>query len=523
MFGHKTVLCDFIVNLLEKVFRGFEIWCLMQYVPTSSVEKDIHPWLRKINLSFVSQPTTPLMEGVVSNLLGAFRKLGHVLQERPDEHTDLLLTAAPFARSLNWRDAVMFTGRRQFGLAHTPTTISIIHARPKEFQNLLGHFEAALKKKPMDPEDFAFDGLVPTASQTLIQQGLRGGPILSLERLLQAQSKSIRILLIVGREEPQSAYLFDLVGAHPRIMAEDKEAFYEDIVLRIVTGLSTEEVTQHQVVGDPIPATNWQELSTPAAMGKAARELGQRGFFTRMVRVADLVQVPAVDAAVAEQYSEGCFATWEPALEALIATITGSARPVEKDNITENELAIIIGVRPDGKGALIRHVEGKRNDPPSSEAVEMMAMDEPLPMIPLKPNSQEGVTIPQVPVARSKLHGHRGVAAYHPQHVEFVQLAPPYYHYPVSCASEAQAQGIRLAFARAEALLHPADPRQVVFTVLPGHGAVIVEKWQPDKAPFQLIWEYMDAGFLQIEPPVPQGWYTYEPEADGRYHLRQSE
>ena len=234
----------------------------MQHVPASSAEKDIHPWLRKINLSFVSQPSTPLMEGMVSNLLAAFRKLGHVVQERPDEQTDLLLTAAPFFRSLNWRDAVLFTGRRQFGLAHTPTTITLIHAQPGEFRELLGHFEVALQKKPMDPDDFAFEGLAPTASQTLIQQGLRGGPILSLERLLQAQSKSIRILLIVGREEPQTAYLFDLVGAHPRMVAEDKGAFYEDIVLRIVTGLSTEEVTQHQVVGDPIPATKWQEFST---------------------------------------------------------------------------------------------------------------------------------------------------------------------------------------------------------------------------------------------------------------------
>jgi hypothetical protein len=60
----------------------------------------------------------------------------------------------------------------------------------------------------------------------------------------------------------------------------------------------------------------------------------------------------------------------------------------------------------------------------------------------------------------------------------------------------------------------------VAFTVLPGHGVVIVEKWQAGKAPFQLIWEYMDAGYLQIEAPVPQGWISYALEADGRFHLR---
>jgi hypothetical protein len=275
----------------------------MEYVSRFYTQKDIHPWLRKINLSFVAEPSTLLIEETVSDLLDAFRKLGHTVQEKPDEHTDLLLTTAPFGRPLNWRDAVLFTGRRRYRLAHTPTTITLIHARPQEFQDLLGQFEAVLKKRPIDPADFAFEGLASSADQTLIQQGLRGGPILSLERLLQAQSKSIRILLIIGDEEPQMAYLFDLVGAHPRIDAADRGAFYEEIVLRIVTWLSTEEVTQHQVVGEPILSAKWRELSTPAAMRVAARELGQRGFFTRRVRVSDIVAVPAVDSAVAEQSS----------------------------------------------------------------------------------------------------------------------------------------------------------------------------------------------------------------------------
>jgi hypothetical protein len=300
----------------------------------------------------------------------------------------------------------------------------------------------------------------------------------------------------------------------------NREAFYEDIALRIVTGLSTEEVTEHQAVGEPIPYDMWHGVSTPSAMRAAAHELGQRGFFTHIARVADLVPVPAIGAALAEQYSEGCFATWEPRLDALIATITGSARPVSKDNITEDELAVIVGVRPDGKGAMIRHVQNKRNDPPSSEAVEMIALDQPLPKTSLTLESHGSTTDFQVPVARSKLHGHRGVAAYDPNYVEYVMLDPPYYNYPVSCATEAQANGIRQAFGRPEALLNPSDLRQVVFTVLPGHGLVMVEKWQAGKAPFQLIWEYMDAGYLQIEPSVPQGWFTYEPETDGRYHLR---
>jgi hypothetical protein len=490
----------------------------MENIYISHSTKPIHDWLRKISVAFApGAMLTPLLEHVAERLVQAFAENGHRVQETPDAETDLILTSAPFLQPLNWREALLFTVRRRFGLEHTPTILTLIHARPEEFERALDDLEAILRKEPPDASDFTFPGLAPASYQTLIEQGRRGGAILALERVLQAQAKSIRILLLVGEEQPQEAYLFDLVGAYPRIEAGNDAAFYEDIVLRVVTALSTREVTKHLVAGDPIPAEVWRGLTTPKAMLEAARQLGRRRFFTHTVHVAHLVNVPAVGDVVAEQYSEGCFATWEPSINALISTITGSARPVDKDNITEDELAVIVGVRPDGEGALVRHVEGRRNDPPSSEAVEMMAMDEPLPRVPVPVDGRAARS--EVPVARSKLHGHRGVAAYHPAHVEFVPLDPPYYHYPVTCATEAQAHGIRGAFARAEALQNPADPRRVAFTVLPGHGVVMVEKWQADKAPFQLIWEFMDADYLQIEPRVPQGPMIYQPGDDGRMHL----
>ncbi|MBN1400633.1 MAG: hypothetical protein JXA74_07335, partial [Anaerolineae bacterium] len=66
----------------------------------------------------------------------------------------------------------------------------------------------------------------------------------------------------------------------------------------------------------------------------------------------------------------------------------------------------------------------------------------------------------------------------------------------------------------------PEDPRQVVFTVLPGHGTVIVEKWVPGKLPLQTIWEYLDRGYLQIDNRVPQGPMRFGPDEDGIMHLR---
>ena len=126
-----------------------------------------------------------------------------------------------------------------------------------------------------------------------------------------------------------------------------------------------------------------------------------------------------------------------------------------------------------------------------------------------------------VPIVRSKLHGHRGVASFDPAQVEHVHLEPRYYHYPVSCATEAQADGIKQAFSHSESLQDANDPRQIVFVLLPGHGVVIVEKWVPGKMPFQAIWEAMDEGTLVLDDRVPQGLIHFEPDERGRMVLRE--
>jgi hypothetical protein len=476
-----------------------------------------HSWLRTIRVAFVPGAMTPLLEEVADGVLGEFRLQGHQVQPTPDDSTDVILTTAPFGEPLGWRDALLFTARRRFGMRHTPPIFTLTHVSTTRFQQLLDHFQTALAKGSPDPADYDFPGLAPQAYRVLSEQGCRGGPILALERLVQAQAKSLRVILVVGDARPMMAYHFDLVGAYPRSEAEDLGAFYEDIVLRTVTTLSTSEVVQHEVVPDPIPRAVWEGLSTPAAMAVAGRALGERDFFTETVFIPKLTQVPAVGDAVASQYSEGCFATWEAALDALIATVTGSARPVDKGNITEDDLAVIAGVRPDGGGALIRQVIGGRNDSPSTESVEMMDMDSALPTIALGPAWSISA---QVPVVRSKLHGHRGIAGYDPRLVEYVPLDPPYYRYLVSCATEAQAQVIKESFARSETLQNPDDPRQVAFTVLPGHGAFIVEKWVAGKVPFQVIWEYMDSGSLIVASRIPQGAMTYVPDRAGMLILQ---
>jgi nitrite reductase/ring-hydroxylating ferredoxin subunit len=143
---------------------------------------------------------------------------------------------------------LIFNARRRFNLHTTPTFYTIVQISPDEFQRQIDHFAAAIKKPEPDPADFEYEGLAPEAYKVLYEQGVRGGPILALERLVQAQAKSIRILLLIADERPIEMYHFDLVGASPHSSAENLDEFYEDIVLRITTTMSTIDVNQHQVV-----------------------------------------------------------------------------------------------------------------------------------------------------------------------------------------------------------------------------------------------------------------------------------
>jgi hypothetical protein len=110
----------------------------------------------------------------------------------------VLITTAAFGEPVHWKETLTLTARRRFGLEKAPMVFHLIHATRSQFEQTLAHFERVLAKEPPDPADYDFPGLAPNAYRTLYEQGRRGGPILSLERLLQSQAKGIRIILVVG-------------------------------------------------------------------------------------------------------------------------------------------------------------------------------------------------------------------------------------------------------------------------------------------------------------------------------------
>jgi hypothetical protein len=241
------------------------------------------------------------------------------------------------------------------------------------------------------------------------------------------------------------------------------------------------------------------------------------GFFTTPFYVEKILGYRGIGEAISAQFSEGCYAVYEPEIPGLLTTATGSARLVDKRSISRLDQAVVVSTRPDHEGAVVRPVAGMERVVPSVEAVEMMGLCERTPHHPHL--NSHGLSL-SVPNARAILHGHLGVAAFDPDFVETVMLEPLYYAQLVSCGTGALAEGTAAAFARSESLRDLRDPRRVVFLEQPGHGVMVVEKWpaEPDGSrPFDTIYDYLSSGRLQMTLDVAQGPVHWESSlgADG--------
>src|SRR5687767_1745529 len=242
----------------------------MQY---PALQTPTHSWLKQLTISYVPGPSTELSDQVASGLIRHFNEEGHATPAQPSPKTDVILTTARLGEPLGWREALMFTARRRFGLKHVPTVFTVVHATLRQFSEWMAKVEEVLKEGAEATPPF--EGVPASASRTLLAQGKRGGAIMYLLRIIQIQTKSIRVLLVVGEEQPQSAFLFDLVGAHPQIHFNDPQAFYKDIATRILTAASTSEITNHETVEPPITREEWENLATIDAMTRASHELGK--------------------------------------------------------------------------------------------------------------------------------------------------------------------------------------------------------------------------------------------------------
>ncbi len=90
----------------------------MTVSPTANLP--VHPWLKKLGVAYLPGPATPLLDEVAQKLLHMFERLGHQVQDQPDDDTEVIFSPARFGEPVDWRKAPLLTVRRRFGLSRTP-------------------------------------------------------------------------------------------------------------------------------------------------------------------------------------------------------------------------------------------------------------------------------------------------------------------------------------------------------------------------------------------------------------------
>ena len=483
----------------------------------------LHPWIRPISIAYMPGDSTPALELASSALLDWLRDAGCTVTQLPDSSTDLIMTTRRFGDNVSREQALFFNAKRQYRLSQRPQVLTMVDVPELEYQALVKHFTEVAQLPEEEAGRIQYSGLGPQAADIISHQARRGGPDLAIARLLQGQMLSIRVMALrtqAGR--PYRAMHMDLAGAHPVTDATDLEVFAEDAGARVLTAVCATEVNHHSFVDDPVPAKLWESLSSPDAMIRAGSMFTQFGFFTTPLYIEKLLGYRGISDAISAQFSEGCYAVFEPDIPGLLTTATGSSRLVDKRSISRLDQAVVVGTRPDHEGAMVRPVTGMDRVVPSVEAVEMMGLCERVPKHSHLNSHGLPVTVPNV---RAILHGHLGVAAFDADKVEAVMLDPLYYTQLVSCGTGALAEGTATAFARSQSLKDLGDPRRVIFLEQPGHGVMVVEKWpaQADGSrPFETIHEYLSSGVLQMTLDIAQGPVHWEMAAgsDGRTLMR---
>lgn len=467
-----------------------------------------HPWVRPIGVAVEQRVTDPLLDPLLAELRASFRAGGNRIGQRPSRSTRLIITCARLGEVISTSEAILFRAKLMFKLAQRPTVLTLVSVPRAAFSATLASLAELGQASDAELEAFSFTGMPGTGLPILREEVRRVGPIQAFSRLVQVAVKSMRVGAVVGDEATgtiDGVYLFDLAGGYPFVSAPRLDLLASELAARLVTVVNASDADHHEHVSAPVPREQWERSTAPEAMIEAGQDLGRRSYLTAPVHLKDF-GFRAMGRLVSEQYSEGCLATYDPQLGVLLTTATGSARVVDKRNITRGDIAIVLGVKPDGSGARIAHTEKEPLVKPSVEAVELARIAFGSPRFQALERT----------VPLSIIHLHMGIAAYNPEVVEYAPLDPAFYTFPVSCGTRELADGTAGAFARSSVLGDLHEARQVVVLEQPTHGCILVAIGVDARPPFHQIFEAIDQGHLALSFDIPQGPVRWQTTAEGR-------
>ncbi len=465
-------------------------------------QERLHDWVKPITVCFVENKSNKRLDRITSALEKWFQDNGHIVQRMPDASTQLFITTMRGADVVDRPDALLLNGKRRYQLPHRPQVLTLVDLTTEQFEERQRYIDALADLPYTAAHTVEIPGLGRKGSEVIHQQRRRHD-LVGMARLLQGQAISIRVMGLVGDEKwPDYGLHIDLAGAYATIPFKGPKDFIANIGGRIATFLNTVDVKEHIYLDELLASQDWETSETPNDLVRAGNTFTDYGFFTDPVDVVKLLGFRGLGDAIAAQYSEGCYATYDPLIGGLVTTATGSAKFVDKRAITRGDTTLITGVKPNRMGALVRGIEGRPDIAPSVEAVELFGICE-------MSGVEEDPLGESRPRIRSLLHGHIGVKSFAPERVERVVLDKSFYAYPVSCGTNILADATGKAFAKAQALSSANDPRKVIFIEQPCHGIVVVERWVQGMRPFEAIEQALQEGWLVMQSHVPQSLSEY--------------
>lgn len=311
--------------------------------------------------------------------------------------------------------------------------------------------------------------------------------VVQTARVVMARSGTPKALFLTPDAETGAiveATLCTLEGGHP----SDRDDIVRRVRDRLVSAACATEVGEHvEQVPDAIAVPDWKTARSPEVLADAGRRMGTLGLLPAPHRVSDYVS-PGLASAYhrylgIKGFSEGMMFVYDPDLQALVVTASGSWE-VDKRSLSREDVVVIDHHVADGRLRVLS-VAGSVSKGPSVEAWEVCAVMAAAPKVRVRRDHAGVWRIDpdgevEVPAVRGGLHAHVGVKAADATVIESIAPDRRAFPYGFGCGTDLMVDVATATIARSSAVHDAADTRGYVRWPMLYHGEMALELWRPD-------------------------------------------
>ncbi len=435
-------------------------------------------WWRPLTVALVGEPFDEAQKRLSDGLLATFEEEGHHIIHQPEKfpgRVDIMLTFHEIPQG----DAPL---QDRIEERHWPLALHL----KREF---------GLEKRPENLITFV-----------TISESLREMPhleVVEIARIAMTRIGTPKVIFITG--EPGSGRVEEVTlctmeGGHPTISGDDWPYLLRDLSNRLVALACAQEVGgRYRVIKDALSREDWLSSSIPDDLIEAGHRMDQLDLLPPLLELSQWVS-PSL-ARVYERFmnmkhfSEGMLCAWEPELNLMMVTGSGSWG-VDKRHL-EREDVVPIGEVSEGS-ILVYAPEGMATKGPSVETREFFEAFLRAPTVRLRKVGKAWRIDPdgpvEAPLIRSIIHAHVGIIDVDDRLVEWVPTNREKFPYPFGCGTDLMMDVTLDALSRSNALHDPDDPRAVVLWNFENHGIAAAELWkgEPREHAIQLTLDMFD-------------------------------